>query len=78
VEVRELDFNDFLEGKALSRREVQEAKERFGDAVGRAISHLRQAKGIHDRLESYYTPAMDFKAVEAKKEEIRARIQNCI
>ena len=35
-----------------------------------AVEELHNTKGIHDRLESYYRPHLDFDAMDRKTEEL--------
>lgn len=54
--------------------EVAYARRRFSEALGRAVCYLHQAKLAHDYLEGFYTGAMDFARVEARREEVLNRI----
>lgn len=54
--------------------EVASCTARFDAAFNRAVSFIHAAKAEHDVMESYYIPAMDFAAINAKKEEILARV----
>lgn len=74
VDVYNLDVYLNEEGLASYRTELAAARERFAAALNRAIGHIAQAKQLHDHLESFYIPAMDFAAVERKREEILNRI----
>lgn len=61
-----IDMNNCL------RRDVLEAgketaaynREMFWTLFNRAVSHIRTAKALHDELETYYVPNMDFAAIE--------------
>ncbi len=46
----------------------------FEDSVNRAISSLKQAKEVHDKLESFYVQSVDFKKVEQKRKLILEKI----
>jgi hypothetical protein len=69
-----------LEGYSQPRRltayaaEIAHARRRFSEALGRAVHYLHQAKLTHDYLEEFYTGAMDFARVEARRQEILNRI----
>ncbi|MDK2817618.1 MAG: hypothetical protein PWR22_2247 [Moorella sp. (in: firmicutes)] len=71
-----LDLNRFIDREHLNLygNEIASAVVRYQAALDRAIAHIREAKLTHDRMESYYTPAMDFAAINAKREEILQRI----
>jgi len=72
------DLNKFLNQSVLEsyQDEINDARECFQKAFNNAISHISAAKRLHDRLESYYIPAMDFLAVEQKRKKVLARILN--
>ncbi len=73
---QEINFTTFFYGETLARyaKEIGDCRVRFEAAFNRAISFLSQVKAEHDFLESFYTPAMDFAAINTKKEEILARV----
>ncbi|WP_028308543.1 PRK06851 family protein [Desulfitibacter alkalitolerans] len=65
---------DLTAGMIISRlsdydKEVSECRERFWNSINRAINYIASAKKIHDELEKYYVPAMDF----SKINEVRDR-----
>ncbi|GAB6158412.1 PRK06851 family protein [Desulfotomaculum varum] len=70
------DLNQYLDRLTLSLydKEIKCAGERFNAAIGRAISYIAAAKAEHDVMEQYYIPAMDFAAINAKRDELLARI----
>lgn len=43
--------------------------------LSKALEVLRKTRQIHDELESYYIPYMDFAAIEKTKQELIAKIQ---
>jgi hypothetical protein len=53
---------------------VAEARERFHELLNKAIHYIAQAKAIHDELERYYIPAMDFKKIEQVRRQIVERM----
>jgi len=71
-----INFNQFLNKDLLleSEKEILAAQERFWIAFQRAINFIRQAKAVHDEMEKYYIPAMDFAAINQKREETLQRI----
>lgn len=71
-----LDTGEFVYSSKLRpfQEDMDEALRRYHDAFTRAISFIKRAKGIHDELESYYTPHMDFEGVEKCREKLARRI----
>ncbi len=53
---------------------MMSARSRFGAALRRAVRYIGDAKLMHDYLESFYVPAMDFAAIDRKRQEITKRI----
>lgn len=74
----EIDFDQFLDPDILDlyEKEIDSCKERFWDAYNRAIYYIGEAKKVHDEMEGYYIPNMNFAASNAKKDEILSRILN--
>ncbi|WP_418791577.1 PRK06851 family protein [Phosphitispora sp. TUW77] len=72
----EINLSAFLNSETLSHyaEEIIGCKTRFHAAFNRAVKRINQAKAEHDLMESYYVPAMNFKHINAKKEELLARI----
>ncbi|ABO51330.1 ATPase [Desulforamulus reducens MI-1] len=70
------DLGQYLDPKLLSvyDKEIKCAFERLHSAIGRATSYIAAAKAEHDVMEEYYIPAMDFDAINVKRDEILARI----
>nr|MDA8213080.1 hypothetical protein [Clostridia bacterium] len=54
--------------------EIASATGRFRAAFNRGSDYIRQAKAEHDLMETYYVPAMDFAAINKKREETLQRI----
>jgi chloramphenicol 3-O-phosphotransferase len=50
------------------------ARDNYNAAIEHGVSFIRRAKILHDKLEEYYVPNMDFKAVNKRKEEIMKEI----
>ncbi len=73
---KEINLSAYLNPQALTQysEEIRSCRERFKAAFNRAVSFLSRAKAEHDLMESFYIPAMDFVAINTKKEEILARI----
>ena len=54
--------------------EIEDAKTRFYSLIDKAISHIARAKAMHDTIENYYVPAMDFEKVQTKRQEDRKSV----
>ncbi|NLM45219.1 MAG: hypothetical protein GX200_00250 [Firmicutes bacterium] len=54
--------------------ERAETAERFWYLLGKAIEMLRSAKRSHEKLEAYYTAAMDFSRLQEVQEKLLAEI----
>lgn len=70
------DLNQYLDPDILAvyDKEIKCGGERLNSALCRAISYIAAAKAEHDVMEQYYIPAMDFEAINAKRDEVLARI----
>ncbi|MBO8168922.1 MAG: hypothetical protein H0Z35_07040 [Thermoanaerobacteraceae bacterium] len=75
--VRFFNLNHCIDKKTLQqyRAEVKEAKERYEKALNRAIKYINLAKKAHDKLEEFYIPAMNFEAIEKRRQKVVARIE---
>lgn len=71
-----IDFNAFLDQKILEDyTEVLEYNEReFDKLLAKAIETIGKAKTLHDEMEQYYIPNMDFEAIQRCWECTMARI----
>ena len=49
---------------ALYADEIQFARSMYWDLFNKAVNYINKAKKLHDQLETYYVPNMDFAAVE--------------
>jgi len=72
----EYDLSGFIRQDYLVRYmpEIKDASERYANLLDKAIAHLKRAKALHDELENYYIPAMDFEGINRKQEEILDRV----
>ena len=57
-----------------NRAKLNFAKKASKELIDEAVSALKNAKEVHDELESIYIRAMDFSKVEEKRKEISKRI----
>lgn len=71
-----INLNDFIEHNVLSQysSEIAAATKRFWDVFNRAASFVSKAKAIHDDMENFYIPAMDFAAINERKDQLIQRI----
>ncbi|NLB17447.1 MAG: ATPase, partial [Syntrophomonadaceae bacterium] len=74
--LRKIDFTEMLDDgiAAKNRSEIDYNRSVFEDMLSKAIELMHHAKVLHDELEACYIPAMDFPAVEDKREKIMERI----
>lgn len=74
--VRKIDFKQMLNGRmtAYYQPELEENRIEFDRLFGKALDILHREKQLHDELESYYIPHMDFEAINNKQQEIIKRI----
>lgn len=72
----EHDLSAFLDQNVLERyaEEIKGATERHRSAFNRGSEYIRLAKAEHDVMETFYIPAMDFAAIDRKREETLGRI----
>ncbi|WP_088189223.1 PRK06851 family protein [Desulfosporosinus sp. FKA] len=75
-----LDFDQSVDMAGLNNfsSDIEDCRERVNKNIQRAIKNSSRAKATHDLMESYYIAAMDFSAIEEKRQEIEARIQNML
>ena len=73
---RTIDMMDLMDPGLLKRHqsELEENRTVFDGVMSVALGSIRQAKENHDRLEKYYIPYMDFKAMDACCQEILHRL----
>ncbi|MDD4169012.1 MAG: PRK06851 family protein [Desulfotomaculaceae bacterium] len=74
--VKLYNLDQYLDEKVLGvyDNEINSARKRLKAAISRAINYIGQAKAEHDLVESYYVPAMNFEAINTKRDEIIARV----
>ncbi len=74
--LREIDFSEYLNDRltAKSRSELAYNQTQFDTLLNKAVDLIHSAKGLHNELESFYIPAMDFNRVQGKWEIIMDRI----
>jgi GTPase SAR1 family protein len=75
-----LDFDQSVNmaGLANFSSDIEDCRERVNKNMQRATKNSSRAKATHDLMETYYVAAMDFPAIEGKRQEIESRILNMI
>lgn len=73
-------MSDFCNKAALTNRvdEVLYDKKQFDELVAKALSCIKNAKSLHDQLETYYVQAMDFSIVDTLYDETIKKIESYI
>lgn len=74
--VRKIDFMEMMDESRIEnkKQELEYNRTEFDRLMGKALEILHREKGLHDELESYYIPHMDFEAINNKQQEIIKRI----
>ncbi|KUO48886.1 MAG: hypothetical protein APF76_09555 [Desulfitibacter sp. BRH_c19] len=74
--IAEVDLNIGLMANKVSvyEREISECRERFWNSINRTINYVAKAKRVHDELEAFYVPAMDFSKINQVKVKTLQRI----
>jgi len=77
--IRKINFRDFLDEKAGAYESRVEFNQSMTDClINKAVETIHRAKMLHDRLESFYIPSMDFEAIRQKRLEVMGRIEKYI
>ncbi len=71
-----IDMLEYAEWQEINQKEekIEATKRRYQGVMKKAEKKLSKAKELHDQLEKYYIKAMDFSAVDGRREEIVAEI----
>lgn len=71
-----VDLDEFINFKKIEdyKENMGKAMLSYRNAFETAIEFIKNAKKIHDEMESYYIPNMDFEAINRKREEILNKI----
>lgn len=74
--IKEINLDECINQNLLSKytKEIAETKVRFWSSFNRAVKYLSRAKALHDDLETLYIPAMDFQAINSKRDETLQRV----
>ncbi len=75
-DVRVMHLEEIVDSSHIKpfQADIDDCQRRFRSCVAQAVNYLQKAKAVHDRLESYYIPAMNIGELEAKREELKRRI----
>jgi len=67
-----IDLDSYADKAVLNgyQQQIAETQDRFWSSFNRAISYIAKAKAAHDELETFYVPAMDFGAINERKERL--------
>lgn len=71
-----IDLDALIDSKVLEKHkeEIEYDKKMIDELVVKSVEYVHKAKLAHDKLESFYIPAMDFNKVNEKRKEIVKRI----
>lgn len=71
-----IDIDSCLNRELLKTRkeEIKLDNEKLKELINLAVSNIAIAKKVHDRMEEYYIPNMDFKGVDELRKNILNRI----
>lgn len=71
-----LNFDQSLNKPLFERyqEDIENCRHRITQHIDRALRNSKQAKRVHDLMETYYIPAMDFAAIDQKRISILQRI----
>ena len=71
-----IDLDEFVDQRVMAGDAgvIAYNRMRFDELLEEAVSTIAKAKSLHDHLETYYIPNMDFGAVKSRWEEVTERI----
>ncbi len=72
-----IDMNDLVNAVQIGGHEalLNDCRKYTHDLMNKSVECIKNAKHEHDILESYYIPNMDFKKIDALRDEIIAKIK---
>lgn len=72
-----VDTGDAVDESVLARQtaRIKQARAVYESLFDQAVGALADAKALHDELESYYVPYMDFRRIDPLFDRVRGRIQ---
>ncbi|KUG03538.1 atpase [hydrocarbon metagenome] len=73
---RILDFDKFLDPLEIDiyAKTIAQSRDRMEDGIRDAVYFIESAKKAHDELELYYIPAMDFEAINTRREKLQEEL----
>ncbi len=73
---KKISLNEYLNKKVLNQYkiEIDEDKEMYKKLIDIALKDLNKAKKVHDKIESYYIPNMNYTALDSVREEVISKI----
>lgn len=76
IPYRTINLDEYTDEETISKCSdmLRYNEDIFESLISRAVSTIKNAKEIHDRLESYYIPNMDFEAIQRRWESTMAKI----
>lgn len=74
--IMSINMDDCLSSKSLASYAAMKTydKEMYQELFDKAITSIQQAKQLHDELETYYIPSMDFSGIEALWQKTMNRV----
>lgn len=74
--IQKTDFRDFLDGRTTDRNRavLEYSQGMFDNLLDKAVETIHEAKALHDEMETYYIPNMDFGAIQKCWEKTMQRI----
>ncbi|EAX47207.1 ATPase [Thermosinus carboxydivorans Nor1] len=71
-----INMNECLKPQFVAKRAAEKAfaQETYQTLFAKAVAYINQAKKLHDTLETYYVPNMDFAGVQKLWEKTRDRV----
>ena len=80
ADTAEINLNKGIITDKLSNynKEISECQERFWNSINRSINYIAKAKRIHDKLEKYYIPTMNFPKINEVRKKTLQKILGLI
>ncbi len=74
--VKKFDFRQMLDDRIVGkyRSEIEYNEYEFDRLLNKGVELIHNAKRLHDDIEAYYIPHMDFEGIKKKQDEIAQRI----
>ena len=74
--VKKVDFRQLLDDRRISKlsTELDYNEHEFDKLLGKAVEMISEARQLHDELEAFYIPHMDYDGIKNKQDEIIRKI----